>query len=332
MPIATYAPRRKSSLSHITLDELLPEIERPKKCYRCDKLTKKSDSQTRRRRSSGGCKSLLGSMQESLLHGKTSGFQSKPVTFKAVISAGLTKPILIDFDASFYTWSDGNESPYVGNLGVSDQLLDKAGFPGYKVEERGKIQVVICNNEESVIKIILVNYNIRKLKSGYRVFIRQSNENYTVHLNFMNCSGTFYLYDDIKVIFNNHALNPNSKDVKFAGKPSKVVLDYFLKRCYLCEPCQSAITDDDSVSKVSNKLSSLEMSNTTSSDYETEQKSEKTVKFSDDYRMRCTSDENGYNESINNEFNNVMKRRANIGYNYGNNCSGMLVLGSTEFR
>ena len=331
MPIATYAPRRKSSLSHITTDEVLPVIEKPKKCYRCDKEMKATSASTSSKRSSSGCKSLLGSMRESLLHGKTSGFQSKPTPFKAMISAGLSKPILMDFEASFYTWSDGSESPYVGTLDMSAKQLNKAGFPGFKVEERGKIQTVICNEEGSVIKIIIVNYNIRKLKSGFKVFIRQSNENYTIHLNFMNCKGRFYLFDDIKVIFNNHLLSSNSKDVKFAGKPSKVNLDYYLKKCYLCDPDQSAITDDENVTKLSDKLSSLEMIKDTSSDYENEKnkENEMNVKFNDEYQMKYIDDDES---TTNNDFNENGKREKGLGYNYGNNGFGMLVLGSTEFR
>lgn len=324
MPVTTYAPRRKSSLSHMTTGEVgLPDIEKPKKCYRCERRSKAVNFDTSRRRSSG-CTSLLGSMTESLLQGKTSGYQSRPMAFKAMISSGLSKPILMDFDASFYTWSDGSESPYVGTIDLSRKKLDNAGFPGYRVAERGKIQVVICNKEESVIKIILVNYNIRKLKSGYRVFIRQSNDNYTVHLNFMNCRGKFYLYDDVKVIFNNHILNANSEDVKMAGKPSKIDLDHFTSKCYYCDENQSAIHDDEYVSRLSAKMSSLEMIRDTSSDNDNEKNKEEEVehKFNDNYQMRCIND--------NNE--NKNDKKGNIGYNYGNrNGSGMLVLGSTEF-
>lgn len=322
MPVTTYAPRRKSSLSHMSTGETtLPDIEKPKKCYRCEKKTKVVNFDTNRRRSSG-CNSLLGSMTESLLHGKTSGYQSKPTPFKAMISSGLTKPIIMDFNASFYTWSDGSESPYVGTIDLSKKKLGKTGFPGYRIEERGKIQVVICNEEESVVKIILVNYNIRKLKSGYRVFIRQSNDNYTVHLNFMNCRGRFYLYDDVKVIFNNHILNANSEDVKIAGKPSKIDLNYFTNKCYYCDENQSAIHDDENVSRLTTKMSSLEMIRDTSSDNDNEKNKEVEVehKFNDDYQIRCIND---------NDENN---KKGNIGYNYGNkNGSGMLVLGSTEF-
>lgn len=337
MPVTTYAPRRKSSLSHITTEEVSMDIEKPKQCYRCERRQRLSETQTCRRRSSG-CNSLLGSMRESLLHGKTSGRQSKPIKFKAMISAGFATPVLMDFDASFYTWEDGNESPYVGSIDMSGKKLDKAGFPGYKVDERGKIQVVICNSEESAIKIILVNYNIRKLKSGYRVFIRQSNENYTIHLNFMNCKGKFYLYDDIKVIFNNHVLSANSRDVKIAGKPSKVDLSYYLSKCYLCDPHQYAImTDDESnkssssstMSKVTEKLSSLEVNKESPSGYN-EKEHEMEIKFNENFQMEYIND-NTFNDQIVNE--EIMnKKRENIGFNYGNHGSGMLVCGSTEFR
>ncbi|CCH44444.1 hypothetical protein BN7_4008 [Wickerhamomyces ciferrii] len=357
MPVSTnitydYAPRRKSSLSHITTDDILPDHEIPKKCFRCDvKSTKFSHCI---RKPSRSCNSLLGSMQESLLRGTTSGSPSKPMQFGSMITAGAQgTPIKKDFDAVFYTWEDGSESPYVGSIKIGDEDRvgnKKSGFPGIKIDERGKIQVVVCNSEESPIKVILVNYNIRRLKSGYRVFIRQSNDAYTIHLNFINCKGKFYLFDEIKVIFYNHINIEHTLEDRLVGKPSKVDLNYYLNKCCYCDDELNAMNDDDSwedVNSLTSRVSSLEMIRDEEDD-ETNNNDNSNdgpnieFKFKKDYQIQFLDDDKKQNQfklndqedqitpktstatvDVNNKNNNIN------GYEFDDdNSSGLLVMGT----
>ncbi|CDR41016.1 CYFA0S06e00276g1_1 [Cyberlindnera fabianii] len=253
IPVPTPTPRRRSSLSSDSTHVRVLDYPVFKPCFRCER--KHNAQVTNKLRKINKLNNLLGSMQESLLHGMTSGMESKPYKFQAVLSTGVstTKAIKMSFEAKFYTWQDGSSSPFVGTINLSDEGFVCDKFPGIPVKARSRIQLMICNAEGSLLRHVIMRYNVRKLKDGCKVFIRQSTDDYTMHVNFINVGGSFYIFGDMKVIFHNHVLNEeNEGEMKrVVGKPSKVDLSYYLDGCQLC----TVIDESDTIHEDLNQMS-----------------------------------------------------------------------------
>lgn len=160
-------------------------------------------SQTQHRRKKSWYQSLLGSYEESLLTGRMSAPSSVPIPFHvrigvsstggcgtttAVASTKTYDQIATDFEAVFYdhdlqeTGLLGRGSPYAGTVDLRAFYTQRftrsgktRGVLGYRVPERGKLQVVISNAERTAIELFLVDYDLSKVlgpKGKGRTFIR----------------------------------------------------------------------------------------------------------------------------------------------------------------
>merc|ERR1719468_595335 len=121
--------------------------------------------------------------------------------------------------AAFYqVCEDIAASPYLGVIN-----LGSMGKRGYKVPNKGTIQVTLFNPNNSVIKMFVVMYDLSDMPPGHRTFLRQrtmyvplisngKNEEedcelksylrYLIHLRFATSkSGKMYLHTNIKLVF-----------------------------------------------------------------------------------------------------------------------------------
>jgi hypothetical protein len=239
--------------------------------------------------------SFVGSYETSLLTGRMSAPPSLPIQFDSSIGVlgttdappGLRCPphLNIPFGASFYTGLDGNKgsSPYVGTIDLevlylsliqppspsNSSILDSVPltvptvkpttlprFPGYRVPQKGQIQLVIKNPNSTAIKLFLIPYDIRGLDragKGGKTFLRQKSYSvvddptaldggeskgrlrYAVHLQFCspptrNKAGKregepkYYLHNTIRVVFASRALDSSERLRVVAEGPEGIVL------------------------------------------------------------------------------------------------------------
>jgi hypothetical protein len=160
-------------------------------------------SQTQHRRKKSWYQSLLGSYEESLLTGRMSAPSSVPIPFHVRIGVSSTggcgtattvtatktyDQIATNFEAVFYdhdlqeTGLLGRGSPYAGTVDLRAFYTQRfartgkdRGVLGYRVPERGKLQVVISNAERTAVELFLVDYDLGKVlgpKGKGRTFIR----------------------------------------------------------------------------------------------------------------------------------------------------------------
>ncbi|KAL8776771.1 MAG: hypothetical protein Q9194_002956 [Teloschistes cf. exilis] len=102
---------------------------------------------------------------------------------------------------------------------------------GYRIPEKGQLQIVIKNPNKTAVKLFLVPYDLEDMKAGTKTFIRQRCHSagaiidglpctsistkptlrYLIHVNiFSPSSGRFYLYQNIRVVFANRV--PDNKE------------------------------------------------------------------------------------------------------------------------
>ncbi|KAI4254967.1 MAG: hypothetical protein LQ352_002793 [Teloschistes flavicans] len=102
---------------------------------------------------------------------------------------------------------------------------------GYRIPEKGQLQIVIKNPNKTAVKLFLVPYDLEDMKAGTKTFIRQRcysagpiidglpctsirtkpTLRYLIHVNiFSPSSGRFYLYQNIRVVFANRV--PDNKE------------------------------------------------------------------------------------------------------------------------
>ena len=135
---------------------------------------------------------------------------------------------ILPVDASFYQVSDDiAASPY---LGVID--LKSIGDRGYRIPNKGTIQVTLFNPNKTVVKMFVVMYDLSDMPCNYRTFLRQrtvyvpcgnpddsklkSYLRYLIHLRFSTSkTGKMYLHSDIKLIF---ARNKSEIDPRMGGR------------------------------------------------------------------------------------------------------------------
>lgn len=162
---------------------------------------------------------LLGNFEESVLNGRL-----EPVStvdgFTAEIGASGSfhpKHQVVPVTVFFYTLCDSNavSSPYLGHINLSKK--------GYRVPERGTIQVTLFNPLGTVVKMFVVMYDLGDMPPNSQTFLRQrtlympsdydSNNNavnseeaqkwlrYLIHLRFASSkSGKIYLHTDMRMI------------------------------------------------------------------------------------------------------------------------------------
>lgn len=205
--------------------------------------------------------SFVGSFEESILSGRMSTTPSKPLNFLAqigVLGLGKCKPSLkcpthvtIPFPAYFYSVGDyDSPSPYVGQIDLETALAEKKsskGFAdgGYRIPQKGQLQIVIKNPNKTAVKLFLVPYDLKDMVPGTKTFIRQKSYSadliqefrqanttsvpltpgtakkqrdrerealrYMIHLHICSpAKGRFYLHRTIRVVFANRV--PDGKE------------------------------------------------------------------------------------------------------------------------
>lgn len=153
-----------------------------------------SRSSSRRRRfshhtSNGGsaCTSpmsspLFGSYKHSLLSGRMAGPASPPSPFTLTLSINSLPPfrnffvppkLQLPFEAQFYEMS----GPWVGAIDLDDvpQLKTKMyqAEGGYRVPPKGQVQLVIQNQLGTIMKILLVPYDLKDMPAGSQAPLRR---------------------------------------------------------------------------------------------------------------------------------------------------------------
>merc|ERR1719458_808093 len=112
---------------------------------------------------------LLGNFEESVLNGRL-----EPVStvdgFTAEIGASGSfhpKHQVVPVTVFFYTLCDSNavSSPYLGHINL--------GKKGYRVPERGTIQVTLFNPLGTVVKMFVVMYDLSDMPPNSQTFLRQ---------------------------------------------------------------------------------------------------------------------------------------------------------------
>ncbi|KAI2628289.1 hypothetical protein GGS21DRAFT_527236 [Xylaria nigripes] len=254
--------------------------------------------------------SMVGSYEESILHGRMSTTPSRPLNFLAQIGVlGLGKcksslrcppHVTLPFPAVFYSYAgsshgrskqDDGPSPYVGQIDLENELPNqeddaklnkkqqrralgtsmerimgetdamdndhadpntssgearkvqrtkrRSGSPraplgGYRIPEKGQIQIIIKNPNKTAVKLFLVPYDLTGMEPGTKTFVRQRSYSngptidnipspsgnssadrpilrYLVHLHICCPSrGRFFLYKNIRVVFANRV--PDGKE------------------------------------------------------------------------------------------------------------------------
>lgn len=168
---------------------------------------------------------LLGTFEESLLNGRMNPVGLVDGFYAEIGASGSFFPPheILPVNASFYqVCEDIAASPYLGVL-----KLDSLGKRGYKVPNRGTIQVTLFNPNNTVVKMFVVMYDLSDMPPNNRTFLRQrtmyvptnlssakdqggeqddnqfkSYLRYLIHLRFATTkSGKMYLHSDIKLIF-----------------------------------------------------------------------------------------------------------------------------------
>jgi len=114
---------------------------------------------------------LLGSFEESLLNGRMKPAGVVDGFYAEIGASGSFFPehVTIPVHAAFYqVCEDIAASPYLGviNLGSISKR-------GYKVPNRGTIQVTLFNPNNTVVKMFVVMYDLSDMPPGHRTFLRQ---------------------------------------------------------------------------------------------------------------------------------------------------------------
>eukprot|EP00095_Tigriopus_kingsejongensis_P000275 maker-scaffold329_size204955-snap-gene-1.23 protein:Tk00275 transcript:maker-scaffold329_size204955-snap-gene-1.23-mRNA-1 annotation:"protein fam214a" len=159
---------------------------------------------------------LLGNFEESVLNGRLEPV-STVAGFTAEIGASGSfhpKHKTLPVTVFFYTLCDNNSlsSPYLGHINL--------GKKGYRVPEKGTIQVTLFNPLGTVVKMFVIMYDLSDMPPNSQTFLRQRTLympsdcsakdyeadsqkwlRYLVHLRFSSSkSGKIYLHTDIRMI------------------------------------------------------------------------------------------------------------------------------------
>ncbi|RNA24045.1 hypothetical protein BpHYR1_018125 [Brachionus plicatilis] len=174
--------------------------------------------------------SLLGNFEECLLNGRLTPVGIVDGFYAELGASGLFFPEhkKLPVDASFYQVSDDiAASPYLGIIDLSD-----LGDRGYKIPNRGTIQVTLFNPNKTVVKMFVVMYDLSDMPGNHQTFLRQrtvyvpsgnlddsklkSYLRYLIHLRFSTSkTGKMYLHTNIKLIF---ARNKSEIDPRMGGR------------------------------------------------------------------------------------------------------------------
>ncbi|GAA5986931.1 hypothetical protein JCM10908_000959 [Rhodotorula pacifica] len=208
---------------------------------------------------------FIGSFEDSLLQGRMSAPPAASFDFVAsigVLGSGdlpihrrCPPHLHVPFSAVFYaSTGEPRSSPYVGSVDLYRHYLrlldppDSAAdssmpaklprFPGYPVPERGQVQIVLKDSNETAFRPFLVPYDLTGLDQdgeGGRTFVRQKSYAveqhdgkgrlcFAVHLHFCSPperkrprrndpprSPRYYLYHTIRVVFASRGSEPSDE-------------------------------------------------------------------------------------------------------------------------
>jgi len=125
---------------------------------------------------------LLGSYKHSLLSGRMSGPASPPSPFTLTLSINSLPPfrnffippkLHLPFEAQFYELS----GPWVGSLDLDEapQLQTKMYQVegGYRVPPKGQVQLVVKNQLGTVMKILVIPYDLKDMPPGTQAPMRR---------------------------------------------------------------------------------------------------------------------------------------------------------------
>lgn len=158
---------------------------------------------------------LLGSFEESVLNGRlepcgyVEGFTAELGASGSFIPNHVTLPVT----TSFFNLTDSGDtygtSPYFGHIDISN-----IGRRGYKVPNKGTVQLTLFNPNKTVVKMFIVHYDHSDMPPSSSTFIRQKtitqniqkrlppSLHYLIHLRFISTrSSRHYLHTDIKLLF-----------------------------------------------------------------------------------------------------------------------------------
>jgi hypothetical protein len=185
--------------------------------------------------------SFVGSYEESILNGRMSTTPSKPVPFIAqigVLSLHASTParlrcpphLSVPFPAVFYSVQDyDSPSPYVGQLDIPAAVATKrvsspgstlakpAPVEGYRIPQKGQLQIIIKNPNKTAIKLFLIPYDLEDMPPRTKTFIRQKSYaddilRYAVHIQI--CSPVrdkYYIFGSLRVVFANRVPDGNER-------------------------------------------------------------------------------------------------------------------------
>lgn len=161
---------------------------------------------------------LLGNFEESLINGRIQpagvidGFTVEIGASGSFCPSHLTLPCLAFF---FSLSEDSAPSPYLGHIN-----LESHSKRGYKVPNKGTVQVTLFNPNKSVVKIFVVTYDVSDMPPNHQTLLRQKTVymptpgspsdvpgapvylRYLIHLRFASSKQCkIYVHTDIRLIF-----------------------------------------------------------------------------------------------------------------------------------
>jgi hypothetical protein len=167
---------------------------------------------------------------------------SRPVPFIAQIGVLSLHPgtharlrcpphLSVPFPAVFYSVQDyDSPSPYVGTLDIpaaiaakrlsspSSPLVSKPlPVEGYRIPQRGQLQIIIKNPNKTAIKLFLIPYDLSDMPPRTKTFLRQKSYaddilRYAVHIKICSPSrDKFYIFGRVRVVFANRVPDGNER-------------------------------------------------------------------------------------------------------------------------
>jgi len=162
-----------------------------------------------------GKNNLLGNFEESVLNGRLEPVSTVEGFTAEIGASGTFHPKHLTFPVTvfFYTLCENSNiaSPYLGHINL--------GKKGYRVPEKGTIQLTLFNPLGTVVKMFVVMYDLSDMPPNSQTFLRQrtlympseelDNQHqdnrkwlrYLIHLRLMSSkSGKIYLHTDVRMI------------------------------------------------------------------------------------------------------------------------------------
>jgi len=157
---------------------------------------------------------LLGNFEESVLNGRLEPVSTVEGFTAEIGASGSFQPKHLVFPVTvfFYTLCENSNyaSPYLGHINL--------GKKGYRIPERGTIQLTLFNPLGTVVKMFVVMYDLADMPSNSQTFLRQRTLympsdktdsdpeaqkwlRYLIHLRVTSSkSGKIYLHTDVRMI------------------------------------------------------------------------------------------------------------------------------------